>query len=160
MVDVQRWFSVACPCLGWEIREAESDSLPLGDQQGSSYSSMALPELHSGSLGENSGLLLIHGPQEKKEGGKEGRREREREKEMRRRRRERRRESIWAGQGCETSPLQTPPKAFVLPGCVSCFAFTAGLLTGLPVQRKKVVFMQRLYPCSTKIVLGGYMLYK
>lgn len=62
-----------------------------------------------------------------------------------------------AGQGYVASALQSPSSRGLAPSTrVSCFAFTAGLFTGLSVQRE-VGFMQHLCPCGTSAVLGGWV---
>lgn len=60
-----------------------------------------------------------------------------------------------AGQGYVASALQIPSSRGLAPSTrVSCFTFTAGLFTGLSVQRKRG-FMQHLCPSSASVVLGG-----
>ena len=67
-------------------------------------------------------------------------------------------DGFWAGM-CSIS-CSASSKALCPSSWVSCFAFTAGLFTGLSVQREKVDFLQHLYLCGVRVVLGGYKLCK
>ena len=120
---------------------------------GGSCSSAAPLELHPGfsrppaylhPLGE---VGVIEREEKRKkcevERGRERRRRRS-EKKRDLRGREGGRESI-SRAGCMASPPQLPPKALVLPTGKSCFAFTAGLLTELSVQRESSLYAALIF---------------